>query len=175
MVGNFAQLFPEVLAKINGMGIIEQLIESVGMDIDRSLLDDESIYDDEFENVAEEIMLGHNINVPEGETRKESLKRLRFLTELKRREKFEKLQEKAFSFHLMRTMDNITRDHSTDILKETGKKPGQDASAPQSPLMGQPNMPQGSAIAQPQGKPQLMNMPSPDERLLKGTAPEALV
>jgi hypothetical protein len=185
LIGNFAQLFPDVLARINGEGIIEQLLESVGMDIDRSLMDDESIYNDEFENLTEEILLGHNVSLPEGESREDSMKRLRFLLALKKKEVFKGLAKRAYEFHLGKTMDNIVADHSMDVASKRGKKvtpegvptPPMGVNAGAAGFSNLPNMSGPSQAGGPQpgakqsGK---MNIPQPDERLMKGNSPEAL-
>jgi hypothetical protein len=188
LIGNFAQLDPTVLQKINFMGILEQLIEAVGMDIDRSLLDDESIYDDEFENLAEEIMLGHNVDLPAGESREDSLKRLRFLVALKKKEKFDSIKERAFNYHLQKTMENIVADHSKDVLAKEGKQVTPDGTAmagaqpgqqqpgqqPGQPPMAQQNLPTGAnPTMNQQGRP--ITIPQPDERMLHAGGPESLI
>lgn len=176
LIANIAQLNPEALVKVNFLGILEQVVESVGMDVDRSFMDDASLYEDEFQNLGEEILLGHNVLIPDKESRADSMKRLKFLLAFKKGNDLKPFQKKAFDFHLDKTMKNITADHSMDAMEKRGKKVTPDGMpVAGQPAMGQPNMPNMSKPTGPNTGKGVMNVPQVDERLTKSTAPEALV
>jgi hypothetical protein len=183
LIGNIAQLNPELMAKVNFEGILEQLVESVGLDVERSFMDDASIYEDEFENLAEEILLGHNVELPEGESRKDSMKRMKFLLSLNKKEQFKGLSKKAFDYHFGKTVENITRDFSKDVAKERGKALQLSAMEQMAQQGGQPmggmsqtNLNNSTKVVGPNtGKNNVKNIPSPDTTMLGAVKPESLI
>lgn len=153
MIFNIAQLFPEVQQKLDGIGMIEQLVEALGMDLDRSFKEDRGEYDDEFEAVREEIILGNNVDIPTDEDRKESMSRLKYLLAMKKEvdDMKKKSVQLAWAYHLDQTVQNITRNHSKDAEME-GKMQQQQLQAQQNPQQGQGQV---NPISQPE--PQTMN------------------
>jgi|GEM_PF-5415676 len=131
LVGNMAQLDPAVLQKLDIIGLLEQLIESIGLDPEKSFKEDVMEYDDEFELLKEEIVLGNKMEVPPKETRKDARKRLKFLLEMRYDDKkketkqwkeMSKESKEAWNYHLARTMDAIMRPQ-TEIQEEQAAIP----------------------------------------------------
>lgn len=110
IIGNMAQLNPqEVLRKIDLLGLLEQLCESVGLDVDRCFKSDDNEYVDEFKNIKEEILLGHKIDVPIDETRDESRARLKFLMDIRLAVEDLPLAQKAWQYHFEKTAASVIK------------------------------------------------------------------
>lgn len=151
LIGNMGQLFPEVLQKVDAVGLLTQLVEYVGLDLDRSFKDMGDIYD-EFEMTKEEILFGHDVDVPEDEDRKESMARLKYFLDFQEdNPDLKETQKKALRYHIEQTMKNITRNHLE-------KKREQVAQASQQMPPGV--MPDGGQ------QPQPGQIPQPDAALL---------
>lgn len=101
MLFNIAQVVPELAQKLDGVGMAEQLIEAIGLDIERSFKKDQSAINDEFELMEQEIILGNNIVFAMDEERQEAIDRMNFLLYLrydkqgKEKEKFTNLTSQS--------------------------------------------------------------------------------
>lgn len=117
LIGNIINIAPDtILPKIDIVGLLDQLVEAVGLDRDRTFVGVDNIYD-EFEATQEEIMLGHEVGVPPDEDRKESLIRLKYFLDFAKEHaenKADKLkadQQQALQFHINATLQNISANH----------------------------------------------------------------
>ena len=131
MMGNIAQLDPSVMQKVDFVGILQQVVEAVGMDLEKSFKDMENIYD-EFEACKQEILLGNNVGVPDDEDRPDSLSRFKYFMNFEKDygEKLSAIQKKALGFHLDATLKNILRNHLDDQrAKNAAPQPGQPSTA----------------------------------------------
>ena len=116
MIGNIIQIQPElILPKIDVVGLLGQLVEAVGLDPDRTFVGIDNIYDD-FKETSDEIILGHDVDVPTDEDRQESLIRLKFFLNFEK--DFKKSgnaltfnQNRALQYHIQSTLANITANH----------------------------------------------------------------
>lgn len=109
VIGNLAQLDPQIMGTINFSYILEEMIS--GLDLDpMKAFKDKSQYLDEYQMVREEILLGNKVDVPD-ETRAQSLERLRWLVAMKENQDLDDSQMLAWQFHLQGTMANITANH----------------------------------------------------------------
>jgi hypothetical protein len=119
VVGNLAQLDPEALKTLNISGMIEQYIELLDLDPVRSFKK-ASQYEDQYELLKEEIILGNKVDMPLKETRRESMARLSFLASLKiyLGEDMRRDQKDAWEYHFSQTVGNITRNHMEDLNPE---------------------------------------------------------
>jgi len=142
LIGNLAQLSPEVLQKVDFIGLLTQLIEAIGLDLERSFKDMGDIYD-EFEMTKEEILLGHNIDVSEDEDREESVARMKYFLDFSRKNEkdLKPTQKRALQYHISKTIENITSNHLERKRSETMRAQG----AAQMPVPQQ----QPGAIPQP--------------------------
>lgn len=128
LVTNVMQVDPQVGQRLNVMGLIEQAVDAMGLDHSKTFNDDNSIFEDEYEMLKEEIILGNNVTLPLNETRKESTARLKFLLAFEKdmRDEFTKDQQRAFDYVLEQVMENITRNHLNERYKtqeNTGMAP----------------------------------------------------
>ncbi len=168
LISNIAQTNPDSLQKVDFVGLISQLIEAVGLDPERSFKDMGDIYD-EFEMTLEELLLGHEIDVPEDEDRKESMARLKYFTDYQTENEkdLSTKVKKAFIDHINKTMENIVKNHldmkraqATQAAQPPAQggdqtaQPSQDGA--QDPNAPQPPSPQGPQIPQPDAR--LMNI-----------------
>lgn len=160
LISNIAQINPDSLQKVDFVGLISQLIEAVGLDPERSFKDMGDIYD-EFEMTLEELLLGHQIEVPEDETRKESMARLKYFTDYQQEnaDDFTSNVKKAFVYHIGKIMENIVKNHleikRAEAAQTTAPQPTPDQQT--SPDEQVPPAPtQGAQIPQPDAR--LMNM-----------------
>ena len=112
LVAQLAQFNPEVAKKVDFVGLIQQGVEAIGLDMERTFKDVEDVYDD-FEATKEEIILGHNIDVPQDESREDSMMRFKYFTKLQdnNEKEFTAMQNKALKYHLESTLANIVKNH----------------------------------------------------------------
>lgn len=155
LIGNVAQLGgPEVVEKVNFVGILEQIVETVGLNKERSFNDD-MITEDEFDLIREEILLGNKIDVGE-EPRKTSIERVTFLRSLeKKMGEMTQRQRLAWQHHFDGAMENIVRSHV--------KQPEEQKQAMQA-MQIPGGIPQVPGQQGPMGQ-----IPQPDARLLSPT------
>lgn len=155
-----------ILPKIDVVGLLGQLVEAVGLDPDRTFLDTGNIYD-ELEETQEEIMIGHNVEVPQDEDRKESLVRLKyFLDFMKQKQKDTKNplkadQQKALQYHINATIQNIMENH-------LDKKRAQSQDAGNQPTpQANPSTAQGQAQAVQKDNQRQEQFSTPDTSAIK--------
>lgn len=161
MIGNIIQISPEViLPKIDIVGMLSQLVEAIGLDPDRTFVGTDNIYD-EFEATQEEIMLGHEVGVPQDEDRKESLIRLKYFLDFAKthKEGGDKLtadQQQALQFHINATLQNIMANH---IDQKRAMAAQQNQQVPPPPTAGQEQ--QAQAVQKNNQRSQQIGSPDP--------------
>lgn len=160
LVGNMAQLDPGVLKKLDVAGLIQQLIENVGLDLERSFRDYDDLYD-EFALTKEELLLGHHIDVPEDESRAESLARIKYFGAMLKNLKkdLSQTQVMAIQYHLDKAQENFLRNH---LDRKRAEKNEYTANPEVEPNEQQTGAPQGI----PPGMLQPQHMQQPDKGLL---------
>lgn len=155
MLNNLAVNSPELIQKIDFVGIAEQLVEKMNLDVKKTFKQNANDYVDEYTLVKQEIILGHNIDVPMDETREQSLQRMKFLIQWKQNPKEWKYvtgdAKKAWEYHFSSTMANITANQITKEQQKGTVLPGQ-----MPPMPGQPGQP-----VPPQGAQQMPTSPTP--------------
>jgi len=168
LISNMGQLDPQILQRINFSGLVEQVIEAVGLDMERSLNSVEEEYADEFEEVKEEIMLGHDVEVPD-ETRKLNLARLKYfmvLADMLYKEG-NQTQKDAIGRYLDKISEAITEDK---IKKREIEKADKQFLAMQQGMPQQAQ--QGVSSVGTPGQASPMQIRQPDANLLQGGAGE---
>lgn len=171
MATNTAMAFPDVAERLNPVGIIEQMAELLNLDMQRTLKEDMNEYLDEFGLLKEEILLGHNIDIPEDETRRDSLRRMQFLYSLrfkknsavdsKEWDSMSKQGKMAWQYHVDQCVANITAN-------QIEKKKNLEAQKQQEKIMAQ----QQAQGIQP-GQQQIQtptNIPQPNAEMMSAMA-----
>jgi hypothetical protein len=156
IIGNIAMMSPEVLQKVDLVGMLEEFVELIGMDPESAFKRDRE-RQDELEITQEEIQLGHKIDVPEDETRKESLARYKYFTKLRKRYIDKPDVLSALDYHLNSTMQNIVANHIEKMKMAEAKKQSADAQMVQQTMGqqgGQPVPSQGQGGGNPGAIPQ---------------------
>jgi len=169
MVANMAQVDPTIAQGINFMGLIEQAVDAIGLEHSKTFKEDASTYDDEYQMLKEEILLGNTVELPGTDSRKESHAKLDFLMALYDQEgdEFNDKQKMAFSHVFMQVMENITRNHLNEKYQQqaqTGISPEEQAMAAGQQQTAGPNaLPGGQLPAQ--GNSAGMNVPTSAQAL----------
>jgi len=151
IIGNLAQLDPEALKMLNIPGMIEQYIEALDFDVVRSFRKS-SDYEDQFEMLKDEILLGNKVDLNPAEKRRDSLARLSFMGSLITYlgDEIKPEQKSAWSYHYNQVVQNIVRNHMSDLseevdptkMQQTMQQMGQTASGQQAINNG--NMAEGA-------------------------------
>lgn len=147
---NIAQVVPELAQKLDGVGMAEQLIESIGLDIERSFKKDAAAMNDEFETLEQEILLGNNVVFNPEENREEAIARMNFLlflrydkagTEKEKWSNMDKMSKQVWQKALEDTFSSIKKPRMQQVQQDNA------GMAPNMPV--QPQQP-GQNISQPQ-------------------------
>lgn len=180
VIGNIAQLDPTLLQSINFQYFLEELVSALDLDPMKSFKKD-SEYLDEYQIVKEEILLGHNVDIPD-ETRKESLDRLKWLTVLKDTTELNQSQLRAWMYHMGQTVENISANQiekqqqklqEEQIRKQAEAQGVMLPPGPQRENMNKQQQSQQQAAAQanaPQPGAQPKTMPMPDGNVIGPTS-----
>ena len=158
IIGNFIQLFPDQLSRIDAPGMIEQIAEAIGLDMDRTLKNESGAFDDEYEMLKEEIILGNKVDLPPNETRKESMTRLTFLLELNKEIEPKGSSLLAYNYHLDATIANITKNQMM-IKQQQEAQQGQPQQPPPAPNAQQNE--QAQRVQNQNQKKQQIGQPDP--------------
>jgi len=152
VINNLAANSPEVQQHVSWVGLCDELMTALDMDMEKVTQKDVTKYMDEYKLIQEEITLGHFIDVPPEETRDESIKRMRFLMTLRINPEtnldsdywktLDTTGQQAWQYHLSKTLENIT---ANQIAKMQTPQP-QPGMAPTPPVPGMPG--ETPAIAQ---------------------------
>lgn len=113
MVTNVMQADPEVAERISIMGLIEQAVDAIGLEHHKTFKENQDLYEDEFELLREEIILGNVVQLPPDESRKQSMHRMNFLLQFEKtmRGEMTKEQKLAFDAVMLQIFENIQRNH----------------------------------------------------------------
>lgn len=153
IITNIAQIDPEAMKTLNIPGILEQYIELLDLDTVRAFKKSAE-YEDQFELLKEEIILGNKVDMPLEETRRDSMARLQFMVGLKKYlgEGMKQDQQDAWQYHFAQVVGNILRNHMADLAPAVDPLQAQ----MQAQQMGQTQAGQ-QAIAQDTGMTQGMD------------------
>lgn len=119
LLSNLEQLNPEIAGRIDWDYILAETMEAIDINSTKALKQTDSDYVDQFSLLKDEILFGHNIDVPQDEEREDSTRRLRFLIAWSQTKQWKEggakdpLAERAWSYHFDSTMQNIQRSHIT--------------------------------------------------------------
>ena len=159
---NIAQVVPELAQKLDGVGMAEQLIEAIGLEMERSFKKGMNAMNDEFETLEQEILLGNEVVFDPEETREDATARMNFLLYLR----YDKLGNEKQKWT---DMDNLSKKVWQKALEDTFasiKKPRMQQ-IQQENSMTAPSMPvqpqQGSAS--PIAQPSNISMTGPQDQL----------
>lgn len=175
VIGNIAQLKPELLETVNFEYLLEEGVSALDLDPTRAFTKNAD-YEDEYQLVKEEILIGNKVNVPE-ESRKESMVRLKWLMSLWQKEGDDmgERQKQAYQHHFDMTTANILRNHAElkaqkeqqeqmqAQMQQMGAQPGQEGM-----ISAQSGVPQpGNAVDGqfPAQTGQMQAIPQPDNTI----------
>lgn len=114
IMGNFAQLNPEVAKVFDPVKTAKLLSEKIGIPPEKVFTEDSGTYTDPFDLIREEILLGNKVEVPKDEDRDELMKRLAFLAKLKKEawEKMDTRAREAWGYHESQAVERISANHT---------------------------------------------------------------
>jgi len=147
LLSNIAQLQPDLAQKIQWDYIIEECMEGLDINSMKALKQESDDYVDQFSLLKEEIMFGHNIDVPNTESRDDSMRRIKFLIAWKMSKQWKDAQgekpdpkmEQAWDYHYNSAVENVTISHMPET---TAAFSPQMAALQQTPVVnGQPMQP----------------------------------
>jgi len=165
LVANMAQVSPDVAQKINFIGLVEQALEYLDMDMKRSVKENTDDKLNMYSLVQEEIIFGHNIDCP-FESRQDSLKRIDFLRNIRFKPKtftekpewkeYNIATKNAWEYHFQSTLENMQKNH---IVEKEEQMAQQQALQTVGQALG--SMPGQNMGEQPMGQPQGRTVPTP--------------
>ena len=147
IMSNIAAVNPEVAEGLKVLGIFEQFLEYIGLDVSRSMNLKNSGHEDPYKVLKADLLFGHKIDVPEDETRDESLARYmyfsKWMTQLTKDKKLTKDVELAVMYHLNSAMKNIQSRHydRAKLLEEAQAQEQQQAMIAQQGMQNPQAMP----------------------------------